>query len=197
MAWAAEELRGGVAVNLWWPGYILTRIFDAGGRVQRCGLHPREPFRCLRTNRQGQSSCSGTSQSGELLTARFSLYPQTWPDCRLSCAIWNAVGFSISPFLDMSSSDIQRSVQTNIVAASTFAQLAIRRLLTPLGAADPARAGTFHKGSLIFTGGTAALTGHTNLGAHAAGKHGLRAISQSVAREFGPQGVHVAFVVSA
>jgi len=47
-----------------------------------------------------------------------------------------------------------------------------------------------------MTAATSAWRGKEAFGAFAAGKHGLRAISQSIAREFGPQGVHVAFVVS-
>lgn len=46
-----------------------------------------------------------------------------------------------------------------------------------------------------MTGATSAWRGAHSFGAFAAGKHGLRAISQSIAREYGPQGVHVAFIV--
>lgn len=46
-----------------------------------------------------------------------------------------------------------------------------------------------------MTGATSAWRGKESFGAFAAGKHGLRALSQSIAREFGPRGVHVAFVV--
>ena len=56
--------------------------------------------------------------------------------------------------------------------------------------------GAFARGTLIMTGATSAWRGKEGFGAFAAGKHGLRALSQSVAREFGPRGVHMAFVVS-
>lgn len=46
-----------------------------------------------------------------------------------------------------------------------------------------------------MTGATSALRGAHSFGAFAAGKHGLRAMSQAIAREYGPQGVHVAFIV--
>ena len=50
-------------------------------------------------------------------------------------------------------------------------------------------------GTLLFTGATAALRGAADGGAFAVAKHGLRALSQSMARELGPQGIHVAHVI--
>lgn len=51
------------------------------------------------------------------------------------------------------------------------------------------------RGTLIFTGATASMRGRAGFGGFAASKAGLRMISQSMAREFGPQGLHVAHVV--
>lgn len=51
------------------------------------------------------------------------------------------------------------------------------------------------KGTIIFTGATASIRGRENLAAFAAAKNGLRAVAQSMAREFGPQGIHVAHVI--
>ncbi len=51
------------------------------------------------------------------------------------------------------------------------------------------------RGMIILTGATAALRGSANFAALATGKFGLRALAQCMAREFGPQGVHVAHVV--
>jgi len=50
-------------------------------------------------------------------------------------------------------------------------------------------------GSIIFTGATASLRGAAGFSAFAGGKHALRALAQSLAREIGPLGVHVAHVV--
>jgi len=58
------------------------------------------------------------------------------------------------------------------------------RRLTPLG-----------RGTVIFTGATGSLRGKPPFTAFAAGKAGLRAVAQSMAREFGPLGVHVAHVI--
>ncbi len=51
------------------------------------------------------------------------------------------------------------------------------------------------RGTIILTGATAALRGSANFAALATGKFGLRALAQSMAREFGPRGIHVAHVV--
>jgi short-subunit dehydrogenase len=51
------------------------------------------------------------------------------------------------------------------------------------------------KGTLLFTGATASLRGGANFAAFAGAKHALRALAQSMARELGPRGLHVAHVV--
>jgi NAD(P)-dependent dehydrogenase (short-subunit alcohol dehydrogenase family) len=58
------------------------------------------------------------------------------------------------------------------------------RVMTPRG-----------RGTIIFTGATASIRGRDGFAAFAAAKHGLRALAQSMARELGPQGVHVAHVI--
>ncbi len=51
------------------------------------------------------------------------------------------------------------------------------------------------RGTIIFTGATASLRGSAGFAAFAGAKHALRALAQSMARELGPQGIHVAHVV--
>lgn len=51
------------------------------------------------------------------------------------------------------------------------------------------------RGTILFTGATASLRGAAGFSAFAGGKHALRALAQSMARELGPQGIHVAHVV--
>lgn len=50
-------------------------------------------------------------------------------------------------------------------------------------------------GTVIFTGASASMRGRPLFAAFASAKAGLRMIAQSMAREFGPQGIHVAHVV--
>ena len=58
------------------------------------------------------------------------------------------------------------------------------RRLAPLG-----------RGTVLFTGASASLRGRPGFAHFAAAKAGLRMVAQSMAREFGPQGIHVAHVV--
>ena len=51
------------------------------------------------------------------------------------------------------------------------------------------------RGTLLFTGATASLRGGKGFAAFAGAKHALRALAQSMARELGPKGIHVAHVV--
>ena len=58
------------------------------------------------------------------------------------------------------------------------------RVMTPRG-----------RGAILFTGATASVRGGAGFSAFAGAKHGLRALAQSLARELGPKGIHVAHVV--
>lgn len=51
------------------------------------------------------------------------------------------------------------------------------------------------RGTIIFTGATASLRGGTGFSAFAGAKFALRALAQSMARELGPQGIHVAHTI--
>jgi NAD(P)-dependent dehydrogenase (short-subunit alcohol dehydrogenase family) len=61
---------------------------------------------------------------------------------------------------------------------------AAARLMVPAGA-----------GTIVFTGATASLRGSARFANLAVPKFGLRALAQSMARELGPQGIHVAHVI--
>ena len=51
------------------------------------------------------------------------------------------------------------------------------------------------RGTIIFTGATASVRGGEGYSAFAAGKHGLRALAQSMARELAPKGIHIGHVI--
>jgi NAD(P)-dependent dehydrogenase (short-subunit alcohol dehydrogenase family) len=51
------------------------------------------------------------------------------------------------------------------------------------------------RGTILFTGATASMRGSAGFAAFAGAKHALRALAQSMARELGPKGLHVAHVV--
>src|SRR5579872_1618829 len=51
------------------------------------------------------------------------------------------------------------------------------------------------RGSIFFTGATASMRGGKGYAAFASAKFGLRAVAQSMARELGPQNIHVAHLI--
>jgi len=51
------------------------------------------------------------------------------------------------------------------------------------------------RGTILFTGASASMRGRSGYAAFASAKHGLRAVAQSMARELGPAGIHVAHAV--
>lgn len=51
------------------------------------------------------------------------------------------------------------------------------------------------RGTILFTGATASVRGAAGFAAFSGAKHALRALAQSMARELGPEGIHVAHVV--
>lgn len=51
------------------------------------------------------------------------------------------------------------------------------------------------RGTILFTGATASIRGRSGYAAFSGAKHALRALAQSMARELGPEGVHVAHVM--
>ncbi|KAM0789164.1 hypothetical protein ACM66B_000012 [Microbotryomycetes sp. NB124-2] len=123
------------------------------------------------------------------LRRTFEAIRSKWPDSRIRTAIWNTSQWSMIPFMDITEDQIQASVQINIVAATAFAQESVRAFT------EPANDNGHEGGTLLVTGATSATRGASHFGAFAAGKHGLRALVQSIAREYGPEGVHAAFIV--
>ena len=78
------------------------------------------------------------------------------------------------------------------VAAFAWSQESIRAMLEPATGPSPDDA---PGGTVLFTGATSSTRGAAAFATFAAGKHGLRALSQSLAREFGKQNIHVAHVI--
>ncbi|KAG8947924.1 hypothetical protein FRC04_010120 [Tulasnella sp. 424] len=120
------------------------------------------------------------------MKATFSSIKQAWPDSEIRAALWNAGAGVFKNFLDVTEDDIKQSLDTNVVGAFAFA----RETILAFKEAEPNDIGK--RGTLIFTGATAAIRGNTWTSAFAAGKHGLRALSQSLAKEFGKENIHVA-----
>jgi NAD(P)-dependent dehydrogenase (short-subunit alcohol dehydrogenase family) len=98
-------------------------------------------------------------------------------------AVYNAGAQHRKPYLDISGDTFEKVWRLSCFGAFVFSREAVRRML-------PRRTGT-----VLFTGATASLRGGANFGAFAAAKFGTRALAQTIAREFGPSGIHAASVM--
>lgn len=79
--------------------------------------------------------------------------------------------------------EVERTLRVSAFAGFLVGQAAAKRML-PRG-----------RGSIFFTGASASIKGFANSSAFAMGKFALRGLAQSMARELGPQGLHVAHFV--
>lgn len=101
----------------------------------------------------------------------------------LAVVVHNAGSNRPSPFLKLTEAEFEAHWREHALGGFQLAQAALPVLL--------ARG----EGSLFFTGASGSLRGKANFAPFAAAKAALRNLSQSLAREFGPQGIHVGHVV--
>lgn len=130
------------------------------------------------------AECDATrEQDVERLFARVA---QEFGTARL--VVYNASAFVRRGVLDTTAEEFERCWRVLCLGGFLVAREAVRAMLG-------ARTGSRHCGTLLFTGATASLRGGAQFHNLAVGKFGLRALAQSLAREFQPQGIHVAHVV--
>jgi NAD(P)-dependent dehydrogenase (short-subunit alcohol dehydrogenase family) len=97
--------------------------------------------------------------------------------------VYNAGAFQMGGVLQLSPADLEKTWRINCLGGLVTAQAVLPKMLER------------GRGTILFTGATAALRGSANFASLAVGKFGLRALAQSMARELGPRGIHVAHVV--
>lgn len=100
-----------------------------------------------------------------------------------SLVIYNVGNNRRVDFRELTLDEFESFVRTGPVGGFLVGREAARRLV-PLG-----------RGTVIFTGASASLRGKPGFAHFSASKAGVRMIAQSMAREFGPLGLHVAHVV--
>ena len=100
-----------------------------------------------------------------------------------SVLIHNAVGGAWGSFLEIDPKVLNANFQVN-----TMALLHLARRLAPA----MVQAG---KGAMVVTGNTSALRGRANFAGFAPTKAAQRILAEAMARDLGPKGVHVAYVV--
>ncbi|KQZ02445.1 oxidoreductase [Pseudolabrys sp. Root1462] len=87
------------------------------------------------------------------------------------------------PLLELDPAEVEKTLAITAFGGFLVAQQAVQRML-PKG-----------EGALLFTGASASVKGYAQSAPFAMGKFALRGLAQSLARELGPQGIHVAHFV--
>ncbi|KAF9518366.1 hypothetical protein BS47DRAFT_1389016 [Hydnum rufescens UP504] len=108
-----------------------------------------------------------------------------WPGDSIRVSVWNAVDRIWSHFLDITEDQLHDTVPGNIFGPFAFA----RESISSFEEQELDDRGS--RGTLIFTGATASLRGNVTTSAFSSVKCGVRAFSQSLAKEFGKQNIHM------
>lgn len=109
----------------------------------------------------------------------------------LHAAVFNAGNAVRGGALDLTPDQFEQTWRGSTLAGFVFAREAVRAMLgNGRDPGDPQG-----RGSLVFTGATASLRGGAKFVAFASAKAALRSVAQSLARDFGPLGIHVGHVV--
>jgi NAD(P)-dependent dehydrogenase (short-subunit alcohol dehydrogenase family) len=101
----------------------------------------------------------------------------------LDVVLYNASFRTRGPFIDLEPTDVARTLQVSAYGGFLVGQEAARRMLER------------QAGVILFTGASASVKGYAQSAPFAMGKFALRGLAQSMARELGPKGIHVAHVV--
>ena len=97
--------------------------------------------------------------------------------------VYNASQRARGSFTELVPADVARSIAVSAFGGFLVAQQALQLML-------PNR-----HGAILFTGASASIKGFAQSAPFAMGKFALRGLAQSLAREFAPQGIHIAHFV--
>ncbi|KQV84006.1 SDR family NAD(P)-dependent oxidoreductase [Rhizobium sp. Root1220] len=97
--------------------------------------------------------------------------------------VYNASGRVRGPLAELDSREVEQAIAVSAFGGFLVSQQAARRMI-PRG-----------RGAILFTGATASVKGFAHSAPFAMGKFALRGLAQSVARELGPKGIHVAHFI--
>jgi NAD(P)-dependent dehydrogenase (short-subunit alcohol dehydrogenase family) len=123
-------------------------------------------------------ACDSTDESQVI-----ALIDQAEAIAPVELAIYNAGNNMPSNFLDTSVEHFETCYRVGLLGGFLFCREALRKMVPR------------SQGCLLVTGASASMRGRPGFAAFTAAKGGLRNLSQSLAREFQPQGVHVGHVV--
>jgi NAD(P)-dependent dehydrogenase (short-subunit alcohol dehydrogenase family) len=169
-------------------GAALCRKFASGGyHVIVAGRTPAKIEQVARTINEngGSAEAIATDATDETSIVRLfdrAMSPGEGRD-PVDLVVSNAGNNQKIDFREITTAQFEDFWRVGCFSGFLVGREAARRLV-PLG-----------RGTIIFTGASASIRGKPGFAHFSAAKAGLRMISQSMAREYGPMGIHVAHVV--
>ena len=97
--------------------------------------------------------------------------------------VYNASARARGAFVELVPADVANAIVVGAFGGFLVAQQAVKRMLPN------------KRGAILFTGASASVKGYPQSAPFAMGKFALRGLAQSMAREFSPQGIHIAHFV--
>jgi NAD(P)-dependent dehydrogenase (short-subunit alcohol dehydrogenase family) len=169
-------------------GAALCRKFAGGGyHVIAAGRTPAKIEQVAKTIAEngGSAEAVQTDATDEASIVRLFDRAMSPGDGRepVDLVVSNAGNNQKIDFREISAAQFEDFWRVGCFSGFLVGREAARRLV-PLG-----------RGTIIFTGASASIRGKPGFAHFSAAKAGLRMISQSMAREYGPHGIHVAHVV--
>jgi len=119
----------------------------------------------------------------ESLRSAFARIRSEFANSLISVLCYNAGAFKQGGILDIKPSDMSNLLNVGVIGALTSAQEVLPAMVEA------------KEGTILLTGATASLRGGNKFAGLSVPKFALRSLAQSMAREFGPQNIHVAHVI--
>jgi NAD(P)-dependent dehydrogenase (short-subunit alcohol dehydrogenase family) len=165
-------------------GSAIARRFAAEGYIVVAGRRSAEKLEPLVRSIEAEGGrCIGRGLDARKEEDLIAFMQAAEAAAPLEVCIFN-VGANVSfPILD-TTERVFRKVWEMACYGGFLSGREAARLMVPRG-----------RGTILFTGATASVRGGKDYAAFASAKAGLRAVAQSMARELGPLGIHVAHLV--
>ena len=174
-----------VGVGAWQGlGAALARRFARGGHPVIIAGRNAEKLQatCAELQNSGARAASVVGDAAQAADAR-RFIEEAERLAPLAVAIHNAGSNQPAPFLQVTEERFTQHWREHALGGFQLAQAALPRLLQQ------------GSGSLFFTGASASLRGKGKFAPFASAKGALRNLAQSIAREYGPQNIHVGHIV--
>jgi len=166
-------------------GGAIARRFARGGLTAVCTRRTREKVEPLVQDiRKAGCRAEGFGCDARSEEEMIALFDRVETDIAPIQAVVFNIGANVNFPISETTSRVYRKVWEMAAFAGFLSGREAARVMLPR-----------RSGTIIFTGATASVRGGSGFSAFAGAKFALRALTQSMARELGPQGIHVAHVI--